>query len=107
MNEETNNVFKQTEELAHMPYDELESLWRTLYGNEPPTYTPAYIINRLAYRIQEFTFGGLSESARDKMRQMLAEHWYDKTGVKVQTPGMRKHRRSTDEMPILGTKLVR
>ena len=101
------NASKQIEGLARMPYDDLKALWRTLHAGEPPTYHRMYIENRLAYRIQEFTFGGLSETARDKMRQILEEHRYDSTGVKLQAPGRRGNRRATDDMPVLGTKLVR
>ena len=105
MNKET-HVLKQIEGLSRMPQDELKALWRTLYGNEPPTYNRGFIANRLAYRIQEFTFGGLSDVARDKMRRILIEHGYDKTGIKNQT-NKSKRRRATDDMPILGTRLIR
>lgn len=104
--DEESRVSKQIEGLRRMPYDELKALWRTLYGGEPPTYNRDFTINRLAYRIQECTLGGLSETARDRMRQILIEHGYDQTGIKIQT-NKSKRRRATDDMPILGTKLVR
>lgn len=100
------HVQRQIEGLSRMPHDELKKLWNTLYGHEPPTYNRTYIVNRLAYRIQEFTFGGLSETARDRMRQILVEHGYDKNGIKIQT-NKSKRRRATDDMPILGTRLIR
>ncbi len=104
--DQESRVSKQIEGLRRMPYDELKALWHTMYGGEPPTYNRDFIINRLAYRIQELTFGGLSETARDKMRQILVQRGYDKTGVKVETKKS-KRRRATDDMPILGTRLVR
>lgn len=106
MKQET-GVRRQIKGLADMRHEELKALWKTLYGNEPPTYHREYIINRLAYRIQELTYGGLSETTLDRMRQILVEYGYDQNGMKIQIPGKRKNRRATDDMPILGTKLVR
>ncbi|MHB0911815.1 MAG: DUF2924 domain-containing protein [Armatimonadota bacterium] len=103
MNEEQ-NASRQIEGLRLMPYGELKALWRTLYANEPPTYNRAYIANRLAYRIQELTFGGLSEAARDRMRRVLIEHGYDRTGMKAKT---RSSKRREMDMPVIGTRLVR
>lgn len=103
MASDQDRVSAQIQGLARMQHNELKALWHTLYGNEPPTYNRAYIINRLAYRIQELTFGGLSEDTRSKMRRILAEHGYDSHGMKT----VRKRRSMSADMPAMGTKLVR
>jgi len=99
-------VQQQMARLHSLTHDELKALYVTMFGSEPPTYNRTFIINRLAYRIQEFTFGGLSETVRDRLRQLLIEHGYDETGIRVETKNGRR-RRATDDMPIIGTKLIR
>ncbi|MHB1002029.1 MAG: DUF2924 domain-containing protein [Armatimonadota bacterium] len=106
MDKEKSKVQIQIEALPHMPYGELKALWTTICGCEPPTYHRQYLELRLAYRIQEFSYGGLTDTARDKMRQILKEHGYDDNGIKVQSSNSRR-RRATDDMPVLGTKLIR
>ena len=39
---------------------ELKDLWRELYQAEPPPYNRGFLVTRLAYRIQELAYGGLS-----------------------------------------------
>ncbi|MHB1000881.1 MAG: DUF2924 domain-containing protein [Armatimonadota bacterium] len=107
MDKEKSKVQIQIERLSSMPYNELKALWKTICGCEPPTYHRQYLELRLAYRIQEFSYGGLSDTTRDKMRQILKEHDYGSNGIKVQAPNTSRRRRSTDDMPVLGTKLVR
>ncbi|MHB0999280.1 MAG: DUF2924 domain-containing protein [Armatimonadota bacterium] len=107
MDKEKSKVQIQIEALPRMPYNELKALWQTICGCEPPTYNRQYLELRLAYRIQEFSYGGLSETTRDRMRRILKEHGYDSNGIKTQALNTSKRRRSTDDMPVLGTKLVR
>lgn len=99
-------VQQQMANLHSLSHDDLKALYMTMFGSEPPTYNRTFIINRLAYRIQEFTFGGLPETVRDRLRQLLIEHGYDETGIRVETKSGRR-RRATDDMPIIGTKLIR
>jgi hypothetical protein len=39
---------------------ELKDHWRELYQAEPPPFNRAFLVKRLAYRIQELAYGGLS-----------------------------------------------
>jgi DUF2924 family protein len=39
---------------------DLKQLWRELYDREPPPYNRPFLVKRLAYRIQELAYGGLS-----------------------------------------------
>lgn len=39
---------------------ELKDQWRSLFGAEPPPYSQKFLESRLAYRIQELAYSGLS-----------------------------------------------
>ena len=49
--------------------EQLRERWRDLYGAEPPHYRRQFLIKRLAYRIQELFYGGLSEATRTRLQQ--------------------------------------
>ena len=95
------SVLKQVAELPNLDSGQLKERWRTLYGSEPPAYNKSYLVKRLAYRIQELAFGGLSEAAQAQLRDALDGD--DADGV-----ASRMHRRRRkDGMPVTGTRLVR
>jgi hypothetical protein len=48
---------------------ELKEKWRDLYGAEPPNYKPKFMAKRLAFRIQELFYGGVSERIRKKIKR--------------------------------------
>ena len=50
--------------------EQLHEKWRDLYGGEPPGYKRQFFIKRLAYRIQELFYGGLSEAAKARLQQV-------------------------------------
>jgi len=55
-------------DLADLDLPVLRTLWRELYGSEPPVrMSRALIIQAIAYRIQEKMFGGLSRATRMKL----------------------------------------
>ena len=84
-----------------MPYKALKERWRSLYGTEPPAYKREHMIRRLAYRIQELAYGGLSDDAKAELERMAAE---DDFGDR---PARKKRRKSEATQPIPGTRLVR
>ena len=43
---------------------QLKQLWRDLYDREPPPYNKPFLVKRLAYRMQELAYGGLSARPR-------------------------------------------
>ncbi len=53
--------------LPKTPTPELKRLWRELYGQEPPGFNRAYLISRLAYRLQELAYGGLKPATRTRL----------------------------------------
>ena len=58
---ETDTVTKQLVALRHMTIDELREKFSELFGVETSSFNPQQIRKRLAYRIQEVYYGGLTE----------------------------------------------
>jgi hypothetical protein len=77
---------------------ELKQLWRDLYDREPPPYNKPFLIKRLAYRIQELAYGGLSARAEAKLKELIEE---EDRRLKGKLP-VRK-----GDRPIVGTRLIR
>jgi hypothetical protein len=63
------SVLRQMAMLRSMSLDQLREKWLDLYGTEPPKYKKQFLIKRLAYRIQELFYGGLSEQVKAHLRQ--------------------------------------
>ncbi len=63
----TNSVLAQLATLPEKTTPELKQLWRDLYDREPPPYNKPFLVKRLAYRIQELAYGGLSARAEAKL----------------------------------------
>jgi len=94
-------VLKQIAALEKLSHTEVQERWRTLLGAEPPRYSKAFMVKRLAHRLQELAHGGLSRDTRDQMDRLLDEAGYDELA------GKRRRRRRREDIPVLGTRLVR
>ena len=96
----SDTVLRQLAELQTLSIGDLRERWRSLYGSEPPpSYKSKYLVRRLAYRVQELAYGGLSENARETLRQVA-----DEDAQARRRPSARKRARN---LPVAGTKLVR
>lgn len=51
----------------------LKAKWRELFETEPPPYNRRFLESRLAYRIQELTYGGLSQEALEHLDAIADE----------------------------------
>ncbi len=69
-----NSVLRQLGALQKMPLTDLREKWKDLYGTKPPKFSRAFIQKRLAYRIQELFYGGLSEGTEEKLAEMVASN---------------------------------
>ncbi len=94
----TNSVLAQLATLPEKTTPELKQLWRDLYDREPPPYNKPFLVKRLAYRIQELAYGGLSARAEAKLAALIEE---EDARVKGKQPV-----RKGDRL-IAGTRLVR
>src|ERR1700704_6321412 len=76
----------------------LKAKWRELFETEPPAYNRRFLESRLAYRIQELAYGGLSRTTLERLRAMAKRY-------ATRDAAERKVRPL--ERPIIGTKLIR
>ena len=90
-------VMQQLAELDHLAIDQLADRWRALIGGDAPRRNRRYLVKRLAYRIQELAYGGLSTETKTQLAET-----YQRQG---------RVSRSTDAQPaqsiLPGTALLR
>jgi hypothetical protein len=93
----SDSVLAQLAALKTAPVADLKAKWRSLFEREPPSYNRRFLESRLAYRIQELAYGGLSEETLERL-EALADELEGKTS-----------RRSSllNNRPIAGTRLIR
>jgi Protein of unknown function (DUF2924) len=92
----TTAILTQVAELPTLPTPKLKAMWRELTGTEPPPYNRTFLVKRLAYRIQELAFGGLSMQAERRLDDLVDE-----------LDGKKKPKAKDMTAPIVGTKLIR
>jgi len=78
---------------------DLKQQWRELFASEPPPFNRRYLESRLAYRIQELTYGGLKPETIKRL-EALGEQL---DGGNITTRRIRADR----DRPITGTRLLR
>lgn len=88
-------VIARVAALPAMDSPDLKALWHELYAEPAPAKKREYLIPRLAYRIQELAYGGLSESAQDRLAELVSTK-------ESTTPASKRVKR-----PPIGTKLIR
>ncbi len=92
----TTAILTQVAELPTLPTPRLKAMWRELTGTEPPPYNRTFLVKRLAYRIQELAFGGLSVQAERRLDDLVDE-----------LDGKKKPKAKDMTAPVAGTKLIR
>src|SRR6478672_8946615 len=93
----TDSVLAQLAALKTAPVADLKQKWRDLFDREPPPYNRRFLESRLAYRIQELAYGGLSEETVERLDALADE-----------LDGKASGRRSlVANRPIAGTRLIR
>jgi hypothetical protein len=98
------SVLKQIAALGELTPSQLEERWRSLFGTPPPAYHRRFLLKRLAYRIQELVYGGLSEEAKARMADIAPEAGLDEDASIAGRGGRPKRKQ---ELPVAGTRLVR
>jgi hypothetical protein len=94
----TDTVLAQLAALKTMPTPKLKDKWRELFDSEPPGYNRRFLESRLAYRIQELAYGGLSKQTIARL-EALGEQL---DGGKIEV-----RRKRGNDRPISGTRLIR
>ena len=98
LEDERAGVLARLAALKTAPTSELKDLWRKLNDSEPPPFNRRYLESRLAYRIQELTFGGLKPETVRRLERL---------GEDLDGGDRKKRRMRTDRRPIAGTRLIR
>ena len=94
----TDMVLTQVAALKTTPTPDLKKMWQELFDTEPPAYNRRFLESRLAYRIQELAYGGLSRATLERL-EVMAET--------LDGGSMVKRRQRVKDRPIAGTRLVR
>jgi hypothetical protein len=91
-------VLSQLAALKGAPADVLKARWRELFDTEPPAYNRRFLESRLAYRIQELAYGGLSRDTLERLKAMTGQYTTRDPADRKARPALR---------PVTGTKLIR
>jgi len=84
--------------LKAMSVKELKAEWQVLFNAPAPNNSRTFLESRLAYRIQELTYGGPDKQTR-RLLDMLADE--------VEGTLTRKAQIADPRNPVVGTKLIR
>ena len=91
----SDTVLAQVASLKAKSLPELRALWKEWFDRCPPPAGRRYLEDRIAYRIQELHFGGLSERTRRKLDALVDQ---------LEPKAARRH---DPGRPVAGTRLVR
>jgi hypothetical protein len=94
----TDTVLARVAALKTTPTLALKEQWRELFGKEPPPYNRRFLESRLAYRIQELTYGGLKKETIERLQAL---------GEQLDGGNIVVRRTRVDNRPIAGTRLIR
>ncbi|MES9844164.1 MAG: DUF2924 domain-containing protein [Candidatus Sedimenticola sp. 6PFRAG5] len=89
------DVIGKVAALPSLENDELRQLWQELFDEPAPRKKRDYLIPRLAWRIQELAYGGLSNNAQDRINRLMRS----KEQLKPSSNRVKR--------PAVGTKLIR
>lgn len=81
----TASVRSQLLSLQHLSMEELIEKWKMLFHKDPPQYGEVFMRRRLAHRIQELAYGGLSEAAVKKINSINDPIHRSRNGLRVGT----------------------
>lgn len=95
---ESNTTLARLQALKNASTSDLKSQWRELFLTEPPAFNRRYLESRLAYRIQELTYGGLRPETIQRLERL---------GKELDGGDRKKSSIRADLMPIAGTRLIR
>ena len=84
--------------LKAMSVRDLKAEWEKLFGSAAPNNSRTFLEIRIAYRIQELTYGGPDRETR-RMLDLLADE--------VEGVARRKNQIADPRNPVVGTRLIR
>lgn len=93
-----NPILARLAALKDMPVAALKAEWQALFDAPAPNNSRTFLEGRLAYRIQELTYGGPDKQTR-RLLDLLADE--------VEGTLTRKAQIADPRNPVAGTKLIR
>lgn len=96
--EKDQTVLARLAGLKAMPVRDLKAEWEKLMGSAAPNNSRTFLEIRIAYRIQELTYGGPDRETR-RMLDLLADE--------VEGVARRKNQIADPRNPVVGTRLIR
>jgi hypothetical protein len=94
----TKGILAQLGALKGAPASTLKARWRELFASEPPPYNRRFLESRLAYRLQELAYGGLSADTQRRLKAAAED---------LPIKGAKSGKRPVGDRPISGTRLIR
>jgi len=97
-------ISQQIQELQHLTAAELADRYEDLLGQPPRVRNKAFLRRRVAWKLQEREFGGLSDRTKMRLDELISQ-----IDVPLGDPGPRrpKPRRKDARAPLVGTTLTR
>ncbi len=93
----TDSTLAQLAALKTAPVAALKQKWRELFDREPPPYNRRFLEARLAYRVQELAYGGLSRETVERL---------DALANQLAAKGKQRSFLAQSR-PVAGTRLIR
>ena len=91
-------ILKRIMKLQKQSEKELLKIWHTMFDENPEIKSRKYMVAKLAYKIQELTYGGLDAETENKIRNCAKEVTKEKTVT------VKKTRKFS---PMIGTKITK
>lgn len=100
------SIVQEIEELRRMKVPELVERYQQVFGKEPRIKHREHLWKRVAWKIQEERFGGLSEVAKARLEELIGEIELPLTERQRTVSGKLKKAMKPSDPPV-GTTLVR
>src|SRR2546422_972225 len=101
-----NDVLKEIAALSKLTVGGLREKYREVFGEETASRNKKYLFKRIAYRIQEKKYGGLSQRARDRAAELAKNPPIRRGRLGKAQPAPKKRPRDP-RLPAAGTVLSR
>ena len=98
-------ITQQIRELQDMTVAQLADRYENLFGDPPRVRNKAFLQRRVAWKMQEVEFGGLSNEAKSRLDELIS-----KIDLPLGDPGPTRTRRAIrkdPKAPLVGTTLIR
>jgi len=96
-------VTSQIIALKNAPLPELQNKYKELFNTkEVPCDNKVFLFRRIAYKLQELKYGGLSEAAKSKIKELMVK--YDPVNNKALRPQVVSAGQESNSLPLLRDK---